>query len=90
MAYACVMESVVSFPWCAFSSRTVVACLQLLFYIWPIDALPVDYTLPLEKGMSLSEKHTVSTPRCYPPVSSHFSPEALYVLFLKNSIYNIL
>jgi len=64
--------------------------LLLLAYIWPTDALPVDYTLPLEKGMSLSEKHTVSTPRYYPPVSSHFSPEALYVLFLKNSIYNIL
>lgn len=64
---------------------------QIVLYIWPIDALPMDYTMPLVTGM-LSEKQTVSTASCCSPVSSHLSQEALYVLFFKIFIclYNIL
>lgn len=40
MVCAFAMELVVSLPWCGFSSHATVAWLQVVFYIWPIDALP--------------------------------------------------
>lgn len=88
MACAPVMGFVVSFPWCVFSSRVIVAWLQIAFYICLlILSLWTRICLWRQGWVYPKSKLYPWLARCYPPVSSHFSLEALYVLFFKKMSY---